>query len=96
MKIGLPYSMESTVIEFEDGRRIAWQSRPAGFGGRFGGGRIWRYELEPVDGGTACARPGTSPRRPARRSGSSGSKARGSGRESMAKTLECIEEIVKT
>ena len=52
MKLGLPYSMESTVIEFEDGRRIAWQSRPPGIGGRFGGGRIWRYELEPVDGGT--------------------------------------------
>ncbi len=53
MKVGIPYSMESTVIEFEDGRRIAWQSRPPGsIGSRFGGGRIWRYELEPVEGGT--------------------------------------------
>jgi uncharacterized protein YndB with AHSA1/START domain len=53
MKLGIPYSMESTVIEFEDGRRIAWQSRPPGsIGSRFGGGRIWRYELEPVEGGT--------------------------------------------
>jgi uncharacterized protein YndB with AHSA1/START domain len=53
MKVGISYSMESTVIEFEDGRRIAWQSRPPGsIGSRFGGGRIWRYELEPVDGGT--------------------------------------------
>jgi uncharacterized protein YndB with AHSA1/START domain len=53
MKLGIPYSMESTVIEFEDGRRIAWQSRPPGsIGARFGGGRIWRYELDPVDGGT--------------------------------------------
>jgi uncharacterized protein YndB with AHSA1/START domain len=52
MKLGIPYSMESEVIEFEDGRRIAWQSRPPGFGRHFGGGRIWRYELEPVDGGT--------------------------------------------
>lgn len=53
MKLGIKYSMVSEVIEFEDGRRIAWQSRPPGsIGSRFGGGRIWRYELEPVDGGT--------------------------------------------
>jgi uncharacterized protein YndB with AHSA1/START domain len=52
MKIGIPYSMESTVIEFDENRRIAWQSRPPGIGGKLAGGRIWRYELEPVDGGT--------------------------------------------
>ena len=53
MKMGLSYSMVSKVVEFEDGRRIAWQSNPpGGLGAKFGGGRIWRYELEPVDGGT--------------------------------------------
>jgi uncharacterized protein YndB with AHSA1/START domain len=53
MKMGMPYSMESTIIEFEEGRRIAWQTRPpAAWAGRFLGGRIWRYELEPVEGGT--------------------------------------------
>jgi hypothetical protein len=52
MKMGIGYSMESTVIEFEDNRRIAWQSRPPGFLGRFAAGRIWRYELNPVEGGT--------------------------------------------
>jgi uncharacterized protein YndB with AHSA1/START domain len=53
MKLGIKYSMVSEVIEFEDGRRIAWQSSPPGsIGSRFGGGRIWRYELEAVDGGT--------------------------------------------
>ena len=53
MKVGVPYSMESTVIEFEPDRRIAWQTRPPGrIPGKLGGGRIWRYELEPVDGGT--------------------------------------------
>jgi uncharacterized protein YndB with AHSA1/START domain len=52
MKVGISYSMVSTVIEFEENRRIAWQSRgPGRFGSKFGG-RIWRYELEPVDGGT--------------------------------------------
>lgn len=52
MKMGLPYSMSNTVIEFEQDRRIAWQSVLAGFLGRFLGGRIWRYDFEPVDGGT--------------------------------------------
>lgn len=52
MKLGVPYSMVSTVIEYEEDRRIAWQSRPPGFAGKLAGGRIWRYELEPVEGGT--------------------------------------------
>jgi len=52
MKMGVPYSMVNTVIEFEQDRRIAWQGKPSGFFGRFVGGRIWRYELEEADGGT--------------------------------------------
>ena len=52
MKVGLPYSMSNTVIELEENRRIAWQTRGGGAIGRKVGGRIWRYELEPVDGGT--------------------------------------------
>jgi uncharacterized protein YndB with AHSA1/START domain len=52
MRVGIPYSMVSTVIEFEDNRRIAWQTRPPGLVGRIAAGRIWRYELEPVEGGT--------------------------------------------
>jgi uncharacterized protein YndB with AHSA1/START domain len=52
MRLGLPYSMESTVIEFEPNRRIAWQTFPPGRARSLAGGRIWRYELEPVDGGT--------------------------------------------
>jgi len=53
MKLGVPYSMVSEVIEFEDGRRIAWQTRPPSpLGARLAGGRIWRYELEPVADGT--------------------------------------------
>jgi uncharacterized protein YndB with AHSA1/START domain len=51
MKLGIPYSMVSTVIEFEPNRRIAWQTYPP-VGKKLAGGRIWRYELEPVDGGT--------------------------------------------
>ena len=43
MKIGVPYKMTNTVVEFEEGKTIAW---------RHFGGHIWRYILEPVDGGT--------------------------------------------
>lgn len=40
---GLPYKIRNRVVEFEEDRLIAWR--------HFGGHR-WRYELEPVDGGT--------------------------------------------
>ena len=40
---GVPYKMRNTVVEFEEGRRIAWR--------HFGGHR-WRYVLEPTEGGT--------------------------------------------
>jgi len=43
MKILIPYKMTNTVVEFEENRRIAWQHF---------GGHIWRYILQPVDGGT--------------------------------------------
>lgn len=43
MKIVVPYSMKNTVVEFEENRRIGW---------RHVGGHVWRYILEPVDGGT--------------------------------------------
>jgi hypothetical protein len=44
MKMGpLPYRITNTVVEYGEGRLIAWQ--------HFGKHR-WRYELEPVDGGT--------------------------------------------
>ncbi len=43
MRMGVPYRMTNEVVEFEEGRRIAW---------RHVGGHVWRWELEPVDGGT--------------------------------------------
>jgi uncharacterized protein YndB with AHSA1/START domain len=52
MKPGVSYTMLNTVTEFDENRRIAWSPKPAsGRGGRWVG-RIWRYELEPVEGGT--------------------------------------------
>ncbi len=43
MRIGLPYRITNEVVEFEEGRLLAWR--------HFGGAR-WRYRFEPVDGGT--------------------------------------------
>ena len=40
---GLPYRIRNLVVEFEEGRRIAWR--------HFGGHR-WRYILEPTATGT--------------------------------------------
>ncbi len=52
MHLGVNYSMVNTVIEFEKDRRIAWRSGPRGALGKLVAGRIWRYELEPVEGAT--------------------------------------------
>ena len=43
MKIAVPYKITNTVVEFEEGHRIAW---------RHFGGHVWRYILEPVAEGT--------------------------------------------
>jgi hypothetical protein len=48
----MPYSTVNRVVEFEPGKRIAWQTGPTGRMGKVVAGRIWRYELEAVDGGT--------------------------------------------
>lgn len=43
MRIKLPYRITNEVVEFDEGRVIAWR--------HFGGHR-WRYELEPIDANT--------------------------------------------
>jgi uncharacterized protein YndB with AHSA1/START domain len=91
MKAGITYSMENTVVEFEENRRIAWEPRLKGKYVHWIGGRVWRYELEPVEGGTLVReswdisldstkfliRPG-----------------RKKTRKAMEQTLERIEELV--
>lgn len=52
MHLGTAYSTLNTVVEFEEGRRIAWQTTATGLLSKVLGGRIWRYVLEPVEGGT--------------------------------------------
>jgi len=43
MKIGLPYRITNEVVEFDEPKQIGW---------RHMGGHIWRYVLEPANGGT--------------------------------------------
>jgi len=93
MRIGVPYAMVSTVVEYEENRRIAWQTRGPTSLGRYFAGRIWRYELEPADGGTLVREswdlsqesPITKPL--VRRGGAM-------ARRSMTATLARIEELV--
>lgn len=56
MKLGIGYSTINTVVEFEENRRIAWQTNSPGVFRNFVAGRIWRYELEPSDDGTTLVR----------------------------------------
>lgn len=92
MKMGIGYSMVSTVIEFDENRRIAWQSTsPIKVLGLVVGGRIWRYELEPTEGGTLVRESWDVSQerikimmRP----------LRAKTRENMEKTLARIEELV--
>ena len=95
MHMGVTYSMVSTVIEFEQDRRIAWQSRPGGFAGKVVAGRIWRYELEPVEGGTRVCESWDISRdhqRALLKLGGLPAKTA----DNMTKTLERIERIVTT
>jgi uncharacterized protein YndB with AHSA1/START domain len=93
MKMGVPYSMVSEVIEFDEGRRIAWQTRGPTRLGRYVGGRIWRYVLEPVEGGTLVTESWDITReaavtRPLVRRGA------GQTEKNMAATLERIEDVL--
>jgi len=91
MHLGFSYSMENTVIEFEEGRRIAWQTRPPNVLGKVVGGRIWRYELEPVDGGTLVRESWDISQEHLK---FLVAPARGKTRKSMEATLARIDEVV--
>jgi uncharacterized protein YndB with AHSA1/START domain len=43
MHLGVPYRITNTVVEFEEGRRLAWHHL---------GRARWRYRFDPVEGGT--------------------------------------------
>lgn len=52
MNWGVAYSTKNVVTEFEEDRRIAWQTLAPAPLDKLMTGRTWRYELEPVEGGT--------------------------------------------
>ena len=92
MRMGAPYRMVSVVTEFEEARRIAWRPVPDyPVVSRLVGGRTWRYELEPVEGGTLVRETWdpTTERIPVivRAAG-------GVTRTNMEKTLAKLEEVV--
>lgn len=92
MKMGVPYSMSNTVIEFEQDRRIAWKTILAGPLGRFIGGRIWRYEFEEVEGGTKVTESWDISRDKQRFFLEKGKMAAGTA-DAMSKTLERLASM---
>ncbi len=91
MHMGIGYSTVNEVIEFEQDRRIAWQT--SGVGGLVGG-RIWRYELEPVDGGTVVRETWDLTRDKQRFLLARSSMVDGTGK-AMTKTLARIADLVE-
>ena len=94
MVLGVPYAMRSTVVEYDENKLLAWQTRaPVRLVDPLAGGRIGRYELEPVQGGTLVKEswdirkesPVTKPivRRAAEQT-----------RQNMERTLERIEAVL--
>jgi uncharacterized protein YndB with AHSA1/START domain len=94
MRMGLPYSMVSRVIEYEENRVLAWQTVPAyPLVDKLVGGRIWRYELEPVEGGTLVRETwDVTQERPLTRSAVR--RLAETTRTNMAKTLERLEAVL--
>jgi hypothetical protein len=43
MKLGAPYKIMNTVVEFDEPKQIGWKHF---------NGHVWRYIFEPVEGGT--------------------------------------------
>jgi hypothetical protein len=91
MRIGVAYSTRNVVVEFEENRRIAWRTMASGLVGWFVAGRTWRYELEPVDGGTRVRETWdiSTERLPSR---FAVGRMADSTRTNMERTLERIEE----
>jgi uncharacterized protein YndB with AHSA1/START domain len=94
MKQGAGYTMDNEVVEFEEGRRIAWTPKARSkVIALFGGGRIWRYELEPQgDGSSTLVRETWDMRQEALRFLLR--PLRGSTIKAMATTLERLDALV--
>jgi hypothetical protein len=91
MRWGLPYRTTNTVVEFEQDRLIAWQTTMLG---GLVGGRIWRYELSPTDGGT-LVRETWDISRDRQRAWLKASGMAKQTAQGMRKTLERIAELLE-
>ena len=94
MRMGVAYSTRNVVVTFEENRRIAWQTLAAPPISLVLTGRVWRYELEPVAGGTKVTETWdisseAAVSRPLVRAFMSSST-----RAAMERTLERIEAVV--
>jgi hypothetical protein len=83
MKIGVPYTVTNTVSVFEEDRAIAWHH---------GAGFEWRYDLEPIDGGTQVTESFDYSKPMGALLGWTGMPTR--NKKAMAATLEKIEALV--
>jgi len=88
----IPYRTTNTVVEYEKDRRIAWQT--TALGGLLGG-RIWRYELSPADGGTLVRETWDVSQDKQKRMVTSGSIPKQT-EQGMAATLERIAELLES
>ena len=94
MKWGVPYATRNEVVELEPGRRIAWRTLAPGPLSLLFTGRTWRYELEPVEGGTRVRETwDTSTERPLTRA-LIRKRLGEQTRRNMERTLERIERLV--
>lgn len=97
MKRGLfPYQTRNVVVTFEENRRISWQTLAPGPIAKLVTGRTWNYVLEPIDGGTLVTETWDISTeaplaRPAVRALLSDET-----RKSMTRTLERIEQLVRS
>lgn len=91
--MGVPYAMESKVIEFDEPHLIAWQTTGPTRLGRLVGGRIWRYQLEPVEGGTKVTESWDISQESMLTKPMVRSAAKQTAKN-MAATLECIEQVL--
>ena len=87
------YATRNEVTEFEENRRIAWRTLAASPLDKLFTGRTWRYELEPVDGGTLVRETwdSTTEAWPGRLAMG---RLAGLTRRNMEATLRRIEEVV--
>ena len=95
MKLGAKYSTRNRVVELEEDRRIAWRTLAPEPLTRLVTGRTWRYELEPVEGGTRVRETWdisteAALSRPLVR------RMAASTRRNMERTLERIEQVATT